>query len=238
MRAETAGIELLNVLRKTKAPINAYPLLVDWHLRETKVLKPYHDGLKDAGKEHYIGQKALLKRPQQRHNLQGKGPVNKKVRLPSSKEVVKIPVFDAQQCIIQLLTNPRLEAEDFFFFNDDPLAPPPEDSEIIGNCNTGSAFMDTHNALVTEPNQQLIGVLHCIDGAVTGQFSDLPVTTVKISLRCFTRKARLKPHMWASYIGVFTPLEGIQRAGKEDLCGFGSHGSGRSPHDGWGRGGN
>ena len=38
MRAERAGIELLNVLRKTKAPINAYdPQVMDWHLRETKV---------------------------------------------------------------------------------------------------------------------------------------------------------------------------------------------------------
>ena len=39
MRAETAGIELLNVLRKTKAPLNAYPLVMDWHPREKKVLK-------------------------------------------------------------------------------------------------------------------------------------------------------------------------------------------------------
>jgi len=197
MRAETAGIELLNVLRKTKAPINAYPQVMDWHLRETKVLKR-HQGLKDAGKEHYIGRKALLNRLQQRYNLEDKGPVNLKVRLPSSKEVVKIPVFDAEECIVQLLTNPRLEPEDFDFFNDDPLAPPPESSDIIGNCNTGSAFRDTYKALVKEPGQQLVGVLYYIDGAVTGQFSDLPVTAVKISLSIFTRKARLRPDMWAT----------------------------------------
>ena len=48
--------------------------------------------------------------------------------------------------------------------------------------------------MIDGPRQQLIGVIFHIDGTVTGQFSDLPVTALKMSLDCFTREARTKPH--------------------------------------------
>ena len=79
-----------------------------------------------------------------------------------------------------------------------PWLRPLKADDIIGNCNTGSAFRDTYKALVKEPGQQLVGVLYYIDGAITGQFSDLPVTAVKTSLSIFTRKARLRPDVWAT----------------------------------------
>jgi hypothetical protein len=53
-------------------------------------------------------------------------PKEKKVRLPSSKAVVTIPVREAADCIVSLLTDPRFQDTDYLFFQDDPLAPPPE----------------------------------------------------------------------------------------------------------------
>ena len=208
-RAEETGIKLMDVLRQKKAPINAYPSLMEWHLTEKGTIME-HQNLKDAGSDHYIGRRTLLNRLAQRYNLEEKGPVEKKVRLPGSREVVKIPVFDAEDKVVELLTNPRLEAEDFDFFNDDPLAPPPDDLDCIGNLNTGSGYAATHKELIKEANQQLLGCPFYIDGAVTGQFSDLPVTAVKFSLTIFTRTARMKDHMWAilGYIPEVKVAEG------------------------------
>lgn len=68
----------------------------------------------------------------------------------SSEEVVRIPLFDAEDHIAKLLTNPRLEDKDCCFFHDDPLVPPPEDLDCLGDMITGSAHRDTHRTLVTE----------------------------------------------------------------------------------------
>ena len=212
-RAEEAGIKLMEVLRQKKAPINAYSGIMDWHLHENGAILE-HQTLKDAGREHFIGRKTLLSRLAKRYNQEGKGPVEKIVRLPSSKEVVKIPVFDAEDKIVELLTNPRLEPKDFDFFDDDPLAPPPDDLDYIGNINTGKGFKDTYDALIEKERQNLLGVPFYIDGAVTGVFSDLPVTAVKISLTIFTREARKKSHMWAT-LGYLPEVKVAEGRGKK-----------------------
>ena len=131
---EERGIRLLDVLRLKKAPINAYSALCEWHLREAGQLAD-SDGLAKVPVEQYIGRKPLIKRLEKRYNLQGKGPQEKVVRLPFSREVVRIPVFDAEDCLVQLLTNPLLTANDFDFFDDDPRAGPPQDSLFVGNNN-------------------------------------------------------------------------------------------------------
>lgn len=193
--AEESGIRLMDTLRKKKAPMNAYAAVFDWHLREKGTITEGMT-LKDAGSAHYVGREALINRLAHRYNMDKKKPVEKVVRLPSSKEVVKIPVFDAEDCIAGLLTNPKLRDEDFDFFDDDPLAPPPE-LDYIGNNNTGSAYQSTYQRMINGPNQQLVGVIFYIDGATTGHFADLPVTAVKMSLSIFTREARLREDMWA-----------------------------------------
>jgi hypothetical protein len=137
--------------------------------------------------------------------MTNKRPIEKVVRLPSSKEVVRIPIFGTEDYIVELLTNPLLQDKDFDFFDDDPLAPQP-DLDYIGNNITGSAYQDTHERLIDGPNQQLIGVIFYIDGATTGHFVDLPVTAVKMSLSMFTQEAWLKEHLWA-IIGYLPPIK-------------------------------
>ena len=39
----------------------------------------------------------------------------KKVRLPSSKAVVSVPCHDAGECIVSLLTDPRIKDDDYLF---------------------------------------------------------------------------------------------------------------------------
>ena len=77
----------------------------------------------------------------------------------------------------------------------------------IGDLNTGRSYIQTYRTLITKPGKQvLLPVLFYIDGANTGQFADLPITAVKISLGIFTRKARDKDHFWGTigYIPAFS----------------------------------
>ena len=121
----------MDVLRNKKAPINAHDGLMKWHLVEQGIISN-KEGVGEAGPDHFIGRQSLLKRLARRYNLEGKGPRELTVRLPSSKEVVKIPVFDAEQKIVELLSDPRLEPEDFDCFDDDPTQPPPLNPQCVG----------------------------------------------------------------------------------------------------------
>jgi hypothetical protein len=63
--------------------------------------------------------------------------------------------------------------------------------------NTGRAYVKTYKKYITRPGEQvLLPVIFYIDAATTGQFADLPVTAVKITLGIFSRKAREKNHCW------------------------------------------
>ena len=191
-KEEKASIKLLHAMRK-KAPLNAYQQIMEWHLKETGKLKD-HEQLGDA--EGYCHRTTLMKRLIPRYNLSDMMPIEKKVKLPSSKAVVSIPCRDAAECIVSLLTDPRFEDEDYLFFNDDPLAPPPENLTYLADLNTGDAYLKSYERMITHDKQVLLAVPLYIDGAVTGQFSDLPVTALKMSLGIHNREARDKQHAW------------------------------------------
>lgn len=192
-REEKTCIKLLESLKRKKAPLNAYPDLLEWHLKETKHLRP-HESLRDT--EQYFHRKTLMKRLMDRYNMKGLMPKLKQLTLPFSKASVTIPYRDAADCIVSLLTDPRVEATDYLFFDKDPLAPPPESVPYLQDLNTGKAFLKSYEKYITKPNQVLLPILFYIDGAVTGQFSDLPVTALKMALGIHSRDARDQEWAW------------------------------------------
>jgi hypothetical protein len=212
-KAEVIGLKLMDKLHKKKAPLNAYKELYEWHLQANATIKNYQTA-KDAG-DDYVGRETLLKRLRKRTNMEGKQPKMVRVRLPSSKEVVEIPCHDAADCLVSLLSDPRLKDDDFSFFNNDPLAPPPDDLDYIGDCITGEAYLATHRKLIEQPNRNklLVGAIFYIDGAVTGQFNGLPVTALKMSLSCFTREARKKEYTWVT-LGYVPKIRQQESRGK------------------------
>lgn len=199
MHKEVAGIRLLETLRAKHAPLDAYDSVFEWHLRENGSINS-GSGLKEASQRgEFVGRDALLRRLAPRYNMHGKEPMERTIRLPSSKEVVKIPCHKFEDALLQLLTDPRIKDEDYCFHNDDPLAPPPPDLDYVADANTGQAFHDTYKVLVDgEEGKQLVGVIWYLDAAVTGHFAALPVLILKFSLTIFTRDARKKPYLWAN----------------------------------------
>ena len=62
--------------------------------------------------------------------------------------------------------------------------------------NTGDAYLETYKKRITKPNQVLLPIIIYIDGASTGQFSDLPVTAVKIALGIHKQSTRKQEWAW------------------------------------------
>ena len=208
-KEQKAGIKLIDVIRK-KAPLGAFQDVMEWHLKETGKLQS-HEKLGDAN--GYQHRKTLMKFLFKRYNLTKMIPTMKTIKLPSSKAVVSIPLCNAKDCIVSLLTDPRFQDEDYLFFNNDPLSKPPENILHIGDLNTGNAYLKTYERRITKPNQVLLAVPFYIDGANTGQFTDLPITALKLSLGIHNRKARERPEAWRC-LGFIPPVREDRSRGK------------------------
>ena len=188
------SIKLMQVLRKNKSPLSAHQPFLEWHLKETGHLRDETMGLRDSSQ--YFTRETIMKRLFKRYNCESLKPVIKKVRLPFSKAVASIPCRNAKDVLVSLLTDPRIQDKDYLFFNDDPLAPPPNPAVHLEDLNTGESFLKSHEEWIKEKGEVLLPVVVYIDGAVTGQFSDLPITAVKLALGIHTREARDKEHAW------------------------------------------
>ena len=197
---EVKAIKLLALLHKKKASLDTYDEVIEWHLRATGAIKS-NETLADA--ESYINRKSLIKRLAIRYNMDPNNLVlTREIILPSSRSKAKIVYHDARDLVVSLLTDPRLQDEHYCFFDDDPLAPPPDNFEFIGDVITGTSYRKTYQKLITEPGRQLlVPLIGYIDGAVTGQFDKLEVTAFKFTFGIFNRKARDLLWIWKT-LGV------------------------------------
>ena len=135
-KEEITSIRLMDILRQKKAPLNAHQEVLEWHLKDKGRIRE-HESLKDA--PEYKTRSTLMKKLIPRYNLEAMMPKIKRVRLPSSKAVVKIPYRDAKDCIVSLLTDPRFDPKDYLFTNKNPFAPPPDQVTAQPSATLGLA---------------------------------------------------------------------------------------------------
>jgi hypothetical protein len=77
----------------------------------------------------------------------------------------------------------------------------------VEDVNTGAAYVKTYRRLIKNPCKQvLMGVQFYMDGAKTGQFSNLQVTAVQCTFTIFNQKAREQDHFWGTlgYVPKYT----------------------------------
>lgn len=119
------AIKLLKNLRRTKASLGTYDMMMRWHLEANGVIDE-QDSLKLC--PDFISKEKLYKYLARRYNRdEGYGNIEEIV-LPSTKQKARIVWNDAAKVIQSLLVDPRIRDEDYLFFNNDPFCPPPAPS--------------------------------------------------------------------------------------------------------------
>ncbi len=191
---EIRCIRLLHVLKLKNAPLNSYEAIMRWHLIQAQKIRP-HESL--ANYPHYIGRKTIIKKLIKRYNYENKLPYKKTVRLPVSGTTVRITCHSAQATIQRLLTDPRIKAEDYLFWDGNPLQPPPKNLDYVADLNTGRAYLETHVILASKEGQQLMPIVLYSDGTAVSHFHDMEIIQVNMALGTMTRIARNQPHCWA-----------------------------------------
>ena len=193
---EKRTIKLLHLLRDKNAPMNAYEPLMLWHLHESKKLYPQQT-LGDY--QGFIGRKTMIQRLINRYNYRKKLPKLKTIQLPVSGTIVNLTIHDAKATIQRLLTDPRIKATDYMFWEArNPLAAPPEKLDYIKDLNTGKAFTDTYARIIDqEKREQLLPVVIYFDGTAVSHFHDMEIIQVNIALGNMNRQARNQGYCWA-----------------------------------------
>ena len=182
---EVAGIQLLDILIKQRAPLRIYDAIYKWHCNNTHVTT-------------YKTKKTLLKGLEERYGMEKQRPkVITKMVLPHSKSVIDLVYHDFDQQLKSLLTDPRIEDDDYLFFDNDPFSPPPCEFTTISDINTGLSYRESYDQLVTDPGKQvLLPIIMHMDAAVTGQFDSLPIEALKFTLGIFKATTRDKVYAW------------------------------------------
>lgn len=206
-----AGIRLLDLLKRKKAPLDTYDEIMRWHLLDKKELLP---GQHLGSCEGYISRHVLIKKLKERYNMMDKFPYVKEIILPFSRAKVRIVLTDFKDCIESLLTDPRLTDDDFVFVDDDPLAPPLENPTYVAGAQTGKAYRQGYAKYVTKKGQMGVGLMWYVDGATTGQFENLEIIAVKVSLTCLSEPYRKKDHGWRT-VGYIVQYSQAESRGKK-----------------------
>jgi hypothetical protein len=208
--SEVRAIRIMRTLIKKRAPLDTYPDVMAWHLREIGLL-----GHKESVGQSpdFISRDKLMKMLRKRYHMEHQYALPVTICLPHSKSKVAVWKKLAQDNVLSLLTDPRWKDDDWLYFEDNPFAKPPDDYPFISDLNTGDAYQETWRKLITKPNQILVAIPLYIDGAVTGQFDKLQVTALKMTIGLLNRRARDKEHAWRS-LGFVTNYTKEDTGGK------------------------
>ena len=190
---QKASICLLQLLLQKKAPLDSYQEVMRWHLEQRGILR---DGEGLGHCPNFISRERLLQDLRKRYYLEDMEAKETKVFLPHSRCEVSVWRKQARDNILSILTDPRWNDDDWLF-GESPFSPPSQDCPYLNELNSGTAYRDTYAKLITNRQTQiLVPIPLYIDGAVTGQFDNLQVTALKMSLGILNRKARDKEHAW------------------------------------------
>ena len=210
---DCAGIELLEVLAKARAPLNLYDFVYKWHVNNLDAVK-------------VVTQKSLLVNMKKRYHLNNSSPkLSQSVTLPHSLACVDLVVHDFKWQVQSLLTDPRICQSDYLFHDNDPFAPPPEHLSHISDVNTGLAYRETYKRLIKDPRRDvLLPIIFYMDGAVTGQYDKLPIEALKFTLGIFKGVARNRKSAWRElgYVTKFLAeetkgIDQIRKSGHMDI---------------------
>lgn len=200
-----AGVELRAILQQARAPLHLYNKIFHWHLENSKA-------------KTYINQKSLVKYLTERYNLSKSKPiVTAPLLLPHSQARVNLVVHSFKEQLASLLTDCRITDKDYLFFDNNPFKPPPEDWTHVSDINTGRAYRETYKQLIKNPDKEvLLPIIFYMDGAVTGQFDNLPIEALKFTLGIYNSKARNRKCTWRE-LGYVTKFLAEDTQGKDEI---------------------
>ena len=129
-----------------------------------------------------------------KHHMESLRPREKNFLLPHCRQVVPIVIFDAGAAISSLLSSPiGCKDESVNFHENNPFAPHPNHSSVIGDLNTGLSFLESYKALVKNEGDVLLPVPLGADKTTIDAHNRLSMKPLNFSLGIFKQSVRCLP---------------------------------------------
>ncbi|KAI2506334.1 hypothetical protein MHU86_8062 [Fragilaria crotonensis] len=148
---EKVHIELLHLLKELKAPLKAFSGILNWAAKANGQGHIFHPDCQPSRRK-------VVHNLYCRYNMKGLIPKEKLFYLPYSRRTVPMIYFDAREVFASLLSCPLLNRDENYLFDSpekDPFIGPPK-SSMIGDINTGQCYRKTYEALVKNPDVDMI----------------------------------------------------------------------------------
>ena len=146
--AQMNALNLMQMLRKSKAPLSAYEDIMEWHydaIRNTPHLRNHLQTVEP------VTRSSLFTKLFRRYNMHGKINRTAVIRLPYSDKRVPIVTNDLGWCIESLLTDPSIIDCDYLFNGPTPFVPPKRDLERVGG---GHQYLGSIHPRVRQVHQR------------------------------------------------------------------------------------
>ena len=157
---EKVQVNLLQTLKRLRAPMIAYDEIMKWAVRSSLQGHVFRD-------VPLSSRKTVVKKLKVRVDLDALRPVVKELYLPYSKRFVKVVYFSAHAVFGSFLSCCELNQDQNDIFNDEndpdcnPFAKP--NGAMISDINTGRCYRRTYDQLVKNPEDMLLVCILAID---------------------------------------------------------------------------
>ena len=183
---EKIQVELLVILKKMKAPLEAFETILNWAAKASAVDYRFAKPVPQR--------KKLLESLFQKLGMNDLLPKEKEMKFPYCGQKVNMVFHDARAVIASLLTCPRLaKDENMLFHQDDPFAKPPARIKELSDINSGRCYLESHKALIKEPYEVLLMIPMSWDRTELERTGRLSMEPINITLGIFNRKTRSLP---------------------------------------------
>ena len=157
---EKVQVDLLQTLKRLRAPMIAYDEIMKWAVRSSLQGHVFRD-------VPLSSRKTVVEKLKVRVDLDSLRPIVKELYLPYSKRFVEVVYFSAHAVFGSFLSCSELNQDQNYIFNDkdDPVCNPFEkpNGAVISDINTGRCYLHTFDQLVKNPEDMLLPCILAID---------------------------------------------------------------------------
>ena len=157
---EKVQVDLLQTLKRLRAPMIAYDEIMKWAVRSSLQGHVFCD-------VPLSSRKTVVEKLKVCVDLDSLRPIMKELYLPYSKRFVEVVYFSAHAVFGSFLSCSELNQDQNYIFNDkdDPVCNPFEkpNGAVISDINTGRCYLRTYDQLVKNPEDMLLPCILAID---------------------------------------------------------------------------
>ena len=208
-----SAVNLLNILKKAKAPLYLFDQIFDWARHSV------NSNSMDFGSNHMINRMKAIQQLKDKYDLNVIEPIIKKIHLPGSNKSIELVVHSFKHSLYSLLNDKMLmQPKNLLLDPNNPYNSPI--ANCCGDVNTGSVFWAAKKEYIRHGKEVLCPIIFFIDKTHTDVNGRLCLEPIRFTLGIFNRETRNKPIAWRTLGYIYDQAQVITREKKNKVVDY------------------